>query len=252
MAEACRDAHRAPRNDEIDHADPDPHAGGVADADRWQRRAVAQDLRRRDPVRRNHRRVRDRQGDDGLRGGRGRPARQDHRSRGRRPGHQGQPADRRSCSKRARTPRGSAMSRRPCRRPCSFPHPTPLPASGERESAAETPRPAQAGRRESPRRRHGRVKGQPLLQQRATSHRQTDTIRHGSSPARWPGAWRRNRGSTSPPIQGFGAARAASSRAEYRMPQLASWPRSGGPGARLLRHRRPALHPKPQTARCGG
>ena len=52
------------------HADRAPDARAVADHDRGQPREMAQEGRRRGQGRRRHRRDRDRQGDDGVRGGR--------------------------------------------------------------------------------------------------------------------------------------------------------------------------------------
>ena len=70
-----------------------PHARAVAHHGEGQPRALAQEGRRQDQVGRRHRRDRDRQGDDGIRGGRRRHSRQD-RGAGRHAGRRGECGDR--------------------------------------------------------------------------------------------------------------------------------------------------------------
>ena len=96
------------------HVHPDPDAGAVADDDRGQLGALAQGRGRCRRGRRTDRRDRDRQGDDGARGGRGRGAGQDHgarrhRGRGRQSGARHAVGRRRG---RQRTRRGRGRASR--------------------------------------------------------------------------------------------------------------------------------------------
>ena len=136
------------------HADQHPDARAVAHDGKGQPRQVAEEGRRHGQIRRRDRRDRDRQGDDGSRGGRRGHAREDrgagrHRRRAGQSGDRGARRRRRGCegggiaARRQRRRLQPAAAQRPKRsphklRPLPAPAAAPLKPSGTRAAGRES------------------------------------------------------------------------------------------------------------------
>ena len=151
-----------------------PHARAVAHDGKGQPGALAQEGRRQGQVRRRHRRDRDRQGDDGIRGGRRGHARQD-RGAGRHAGRRGQCRDR-GAGRRGRGREGGGAG-------AAKAAPAPKASRQLREAASCGLRKLRRPRR-NPQHRPNPPRRRSLLRRSAIERQQSHLLLAAGAPAR--------------------------------------------------------------------